>query len=83
MSKDVILVEVLAHVFELIKVSKLSFLIVHNDFLLFLDSLNDLLHLVLEVDVHTLNIISLGFSGQKLDESFLFFFHVDWLSIFR
>jgi hypothetical protein len=77
-----ILVEVLTHVFKLVQVSELSLFVIHDDLFFFFDGLDDLLHFVVEVDVHTLDVISFGFKTEEAQELFLFFFQVDWFLTF-
>uniref|UniRef100_A0A7S3IZJ3 NAD-specific glutamate dehydrogenase n=1 Tax=Strombidium inclinatum TaxID=197538 RepID=A0A7S3IZJ3_9SPIT len=83
LGQSVILVQVLAHVLELVQVAELAFFVVHDDLLLLLDALDDALHLVVEVDVHALDVIAFGLLAQKLHELFLFLLDVHGLRALR
>lgn len=77
LSQEVVFVEILAHVLELVKIPELSFLIVHNHFLLFLDSLDNGLHLAVEINVHALDVVSLRFEAEQAKELFFLLLKID------
>lgn len=75
----VILLKILVHVAQLVKIAERALFIVHNDFLVLPDTFNDLLGLALERLVHALDVVALRFCCQEAKESFLFFLNVNWV----
>jgi hypothetical protein len=73
----VILVQILRHVLELVEITKLTLFVIHDDLFFFFDCLNNLLHLVIKVVMHTLDIISFSFSVKKFQKLSFFKLQVD------
>lgn len=79
---DVVLVQVLGHVLQFVKVSKLPFLIVHDDLLLLLDGSHNLIHFLVEIDGHAIDVVALSLLSEEVDEPFLLLLDVDGLGTF-
>lgn len=79
---NMILVQILAHVFEFVKVSQLSLFVVHDNFFFFFDTSDDLVELSVQINMHTLYIVSLGFVTQEAEEDLFLLLQVDWFSTF-
>ena len=76
----VILVQVLRHVLKLVKVSKLPLLIIHDDFLLLFNGCHDLIHFLVEIDSHAVDVVALGLLGEQVHETLLLLLDVDGIS---
>lgn len=79
----VILIQILTHIFEFVKVSQLSLFVVHDDFFFLFDTPDDLVELGIEINMHTLNIVSLGFVTKEAEEDLFLLLQVDWFGAFR
>ena len=78
----VILIQILTHVFEFVKVPQLSLFVVHDDFFFFFDTSHDLVELGIQINMHTLNIVSLGFVTKEAEEDLFLLLQVDWFGAF-
>lgn len=75
---DMVLVQILGHVLKLVKVSQLPLLVVHNDLFFFLDGFHNLLHLGVQVKMHSLDVISFGLVRKKFQKFGLLCLKVHW-----
>ena len=72
-----VLRQVLLHIVQLVKIPHGTLLVVHDDLLVLLDALDNLLRLALEARVHALHVVALHLLGQQVKESFLLGLQVD------
>lgn len=81
LSHSVIFLDVLIHVFELVKISELFFFVIDNILLLCVNRLNNHFSFVVKICIHTLNIISFCLKFEKTQVFFLFLFDINGGSI--
>lgn len=74
---QVVLIQILGHVLKFVKVSKLSFFIIHDYLFLFFNGGHDLIHFLVEINGHAVHVVTLRLLRQQVHEPFLLLLDVN------